>query len=78
MLSLESAAERLTQIQGMVPSPADFPAGLPFRRPLPDGDGGVPYDGPRSAWAPRRHSAACHHPAIDLPTPEPTGSETVK
>ena len=31
VLSLEAGAERLTQIRGVVPSPADFPAGLPVR-----------------------------------------------
>ncbi|OAH09536.1 dipeptide/oligopeptide/nickel ABC transporter permease/ATP-binding protein [Streptomyces jeddahensis] len=30
VLSLESAAERMTQIRGVVPSPADFPAGCRF------------------------------------------------
>ena len=30
VLSLESGAERLTQIHGVVPSPADFPAGCRF------------------------------------------------
>ncbi len=30
VLSLESGAERLTQIRGVVPSPADFPAGCRF------------------------------------------------
>ncbi|MEW2395918.1 dipeptide/oligopeptide/nickel ABC transporter permease/ATP-binding protein [Streptomyces sp. NPDC046862] len=76
VLSLESAAERMTQIKGTVPSPADFPRGCRFadRCPMatevchttrPDLRGGS------------RHIAACHHPAIDLTAPEPTGSEAV-
>ena len=69
VLSLESAAERMTQIKGVVPSPADFPAGCRFadRCPLatetcrttPPGPVGTPT-----------HTAACHHPAIDLVTSE--------
>ncbi|WP_428957669.1 dipeptide/oligopeptide/nickel ABC transporter permease/ATP-binding protein [Streptomyces sp. cg35] len=62
VLSLESAADRLTQIKGVVPSPADFPAGCRFadRCPLasevcrdlaPDLVGGA------------AHATACHHPA---------------
>ncbi|MFI8895266.1 dipeptide/oligopeptide/nickel ABC transporter permease/ATP-binding protein [Streptomyces paradoxus] len=69
VLSLESAQERMTQIRGVVPSPADFPAGCRFagRCPLaaeicrttPPGLRGTPA-----------HTAACHHPAIDLVTSE--------
>ncbi|MFC8146129.1 dipeptide/oligopeptide/nickel ABC transporter permease/ATP-binding protein [Streptomyces paradoxus] len=69
VLSLESAQERMTQIRGVVPSPADFPAGCRFagRCPLateicrttPPGLLGTPT-----------HTAACHHPAIDLVTSE--------
>ncbi|MGN9758946.1 dipeptide/oligopeptide/nickel ABC transporter permease/ATP-binding protein [Streptomyces sp. SD31] len=67
VLSLESAQERMTQIKGVVPSPADFPAGCRFadRCPLasevcrttaPDLVGTV------------THTAACHHPAV-VPAP---------
>ncbi|MGH1555078.1 hypothetical protein ACRAWF_33780 [Streptomyces sp. L7] len=73
VLSLESAAERMTQIKGVVPSPptsrpaAASPTAARWRatsavRPAPDLVG------------PRTHTAACHHPAIDLVTTE---SETV-
>jgi len=63
VLSLESGAQRLTQIRGVVPSPADFPSGCRFadrcpmateicraERPVLTGD--------------RAHSFACHHPAL--------------
>ncbi|GAA2762382.1 dipeptide/oligopeptide/nickel ABC transporter permease/ATP-binding protein [Streptomyces paradoxus] len=69
VLSLESAQERMTQIRGVVPSPADFPAGCRFAgrctlatgicRTTPPGPLGTPT-----------HTAACHHPAIDLVTSE--------
>ncbi|MFF8933789.1 dipeptide/oligopeptide/nickel ABC transporter permease/ATP-binding protein [Streptomyces paradoxus] len=69
VLSLESAQERMTQIRGVVPSPADFPAGCRFAgrctlateicRTTPPGPVGTPT-----------HTAACHHPAIDLVTSE--------
>ncbi|WP_043618177.1 dipeptide/oligopeptide/nickel ABC transporter permease/ATP-binding protein [Nonomuraea candida] len=65
VLSLESGAERLTQIRGVVPAPAGFPAGCRFadrcpmatdvcrtERPVLEGDA--------------VHAVACHHPA---PTP---------
>ncbi|MFD0314904.1 dipeptide/oligopeptide/nickel ABC transporter permease/ATP-binding protein [Streptomyces flavalbus] len=65
VLSLEGGAERMTQIRGVVPSPADFPAGCRFadrcpratevcRTTAPDLLGGA------------THRAACHHPAVDL------------
>ncbi|MFI9779153.1 dipeptide/oligopeptide/nickel ABC transporter permease/ATP-binding protein [Streptomyces sp. NPDC051956] len=79
VLSLETAADRLTQIRGVVPSPADFPAGCRFadrcpmvsevcRTTAPDLLGG------------RRHASACHHPAVVPPptVPAPRGSEVVK
>ncbi|MEV4169855.1 dipeptide/oligopeptide/nickel ABC transporter permease/ATP-binding protein [Nonomuraea sp. NPDC049709] len=62
VLSLESGAERLTQIRGVVPAPADFPPGCRFadrcpmatdvcrtERPVLEGDA--------------EHAVACHHPA---------------
>ncbi|MFC5830116.1 dipeptide/oligopeptide/nickel ABC transporter permease/ATP-binding protein [Nonomuraea insulae] len=63
VLSLESGAERLTQIRGVVPAPADFPPGCRFadrcsmatdvcrtERPVLMGDD--------------THRFACHHPAL--------------
>ncbi|MFG2012226.1 dipeptide/oligopeptide/nickel ABC transporter permease/ATP-binding protein [Micromonospora sp. NPDC048868] len=65
VLSLEAGAERLTQIRGVVPSPAEFPAGCRFadrcpmateicREAVPrlEGDAG--------------HRYACHHPAVNV------------
>ncbi|GHH86957.1 ABC transporter [Streptomyces sulfonofaciens] len=80
VLSLESAAERMTQIRGVVPSPADFPAGCRFadRCPLagevcrttaPDLRAG-PADGTAA------HAVACHRPAVELPVPVPPAGRT--
>ncbi|MFJ6553222.1 dipeptide/oligopeptide/nickel ABC transporter permease/ATP-binding protein [Streptomyces luteogriseus] len=69
VLSLESAAERMTQIKGVVPSPADFPAGCRFadRCPLATETCRTTPPGPLGTPT---HTAACHHPAIDLVTSE--------
>ncbi|MEV0996406.1 dipeptide/oligopeptide/nickel ABC transporter permease/ATP-binding protein [Nonomuraea sp. NPDC050202] len=65
VLSLEAGAERLTQIRGVVPAPADFPPGCRFadrcpmatdvcrtEKPVLEGDA--------------THQVACHHPAQTL------------
>ena len=77
VLSLESAAVRMTQIKGTVPSPADFPKGCRFADRCPMATD-VCRTTPPDLLGTRTHLAACHHPAIDLTTPEPTGSESVK
>ncbi|MFY7565819.1 dipeptide/oligopeptide/nickel ABC transporter permease/ATP-binding protein [Streptomyces sp. WI04-05B] len=77
VLSLESAAVRMTQIKGTVPSPADFPKGCRFADRCPMATEVCRTTAPGLLGA-ATHLAACHHPAIDLTTPEPTGSETVK
>ncbi|WP_422125817.1 dipeptide/oligopeptide/nickel ABC transporter permease/ATP-binding protein [Streptomyces graminilatus] len=78
VLSLESAAVRMTQIKGTVPSPADFPKGCRFADRCPMATE-VCRTTPPDLLGTRAHLAACHHPAIDLTTtPEPTGSETAK
>ncbi|WP_435864626.1 dipeptide/oligopeptide/nickel ABC transporter permease/ATP-binding protein [Streptomyces phaeochromogenes] len=74
VLSLESAAERMTQIKGVVPSPADFPAGCRFADRCPMVTDVCRTTAPRLAGPPRRHEVACHHPAIALPMPMPTAS----
>ncbi|WTP57465.1 dipeptide/oligopeptide/nickel ABC transporter permease/ATP-binding protein [Streptomyces phaeochromogenes] len=74
VLSLESAAERMTQIKGVVPSPADFPAGCRFADRCPLVTDVCRTTAPRLAGPPRRHEVACHHPAISLPMPMPTAS----
>ncbi|GAA4624161.1 dipeptide/oligopeptide/nickel ABC transporter permease/ATP-binding protein [Actinoallomurus vinaceus] len=66
VLSLESGAERLTQIRGVVPSPADFPAGCRFSDRCPMATEVCRTETPRLDGQGLRHSAACHHPAIDL------------
>jgi peptide/nickel transport system permease protein len=76
VLSLESAAVRMTQIKGVVPAPADFPAGcrVADRCPLATGICRTTTPAPRGGPA---HTAACHHPAVDLApgTAAATGSE---
>ena len=69
VLSLESAAERMTQIRGVVPSPADFPAGCRFADRCPMADGTCRTTAPDLTGTPT-HTAACHHPAVDLVTTE--------
>ncbi|MFE4697446.1 dipeptide/oligopeptide/nickel ABC transporter permease/ATP-binding protein [Streptomyces sp. NPDC056738] len=69
VLSLESAAERMTQIRGVVPSPADFPAGCRFADRCPMADEVCRATAPDLLGTPT-HTAACHHPAVDLVTTE--------
>ncbi|ULR50528.1 dipeptide/oligopeptide/nickel ABC transporter permease/ATP-binding protein [Streptomyces deccanensis] len=65
VLSLESAAERMTQIRGVVPSPADFPAGCRFADRCPRASGVCRTTAP-ALLGTRTHTAACHHPVVDL------------
>ncbi|MFF5963168.1 dipeptide/oligopeptide/nickel ABC transporter permease/ATP-binding protein [Streptomyces collinus] len=69
VLSLESAQERMTQIRGVVPSPADFPAGCRFAARCPLATAICRTTPPDLLGTPA-HTAACHHPAIDLVTSE--------
>ncbi|WP_426504864.1 dipeptide/oligopeptide/nickel ABC transporter permease/ATP-binding protein [Dactylosporangium sp. McL0621] len=64
VLSLESGAQRLTQIRGVVPSPADFPAGCRFADRCPMATDVCRTTAPALAGGP--HAVACHHPALDL------------
>ncbi|MFE1247254.1 dipeptide/oligopeptide/nickel ABC transporter permease/ATP-binding protein [Streptomyces sp. NPDC058735] len=73
VLSLESARERMTQIRGVVPSPADFPAGCRFADRCPRASGVCRTTAPVLAGTPA-HSAACHHPVTEL---SDSGSEAV-
>ncbi|MFF4971395.1 dipeptide/oligopeptide/nickel ABC transporter permease/ATP-binding protein [Streptomyces sp. NPDC001083] len=73
VLSLESAAARLTQIKGVVPSPADFPAGCRFADRCPSATEVCRTTRP-GLLGTAAHTAACHHPAVELTTTE---SETV-
>ncbi|MET7284651.1 dipeptide/oligopeptide/nickel ABC transporter permease/ATP-binding protein [Streptomyces sp. NPDC005573] len=69
VLSLESGARRLTQIAGAVPSPAGFPAACRFadRCPLASAVCRTTAPAPVGTAA---HTAACHHPAVDLTSAE--------
>ncbi|MCO5967444.1 dipeptide/oligopeptide/nickel ABC transporter permease/ATP-binding protein [Actinoallomurus soli] len=66
VLSLESGAERLTQIPGVVPSPADFPAGCRFADRCPAATEVCHVETPRLEGRGRLHAVACHHPAGDV------------
>lgn len=66
VLSLESGAERLTQIPGVVPSPADFPAGCRFAARCPMATEVCRDTSPALDGDPRGHAVACHHPAVAL------------
>ncbi|NEC90339.1 dipeptide/oligopeptide/nickel ABC transporter permease/ATP-binding protein [Streptomyces sp. SID12501] len=77
VLSLESAAIRMTQIKGTVPSPADFPKGCRFADRCPMSTEVCRTTAPDLLGI-QTHLAACHHPAIDLTALAPTGSERAK
>ena len=69
VLSLEGGAERLTQIRGVVPSPADFPSGCRFADRCPMAtqvcrDSTPVLEGDEAHWF------ACHHPAVPEPQKE--------
>ncbi|MGW1914877.1 dipeptide/oligopeptide/nickel ABC transporter permease/ATP-binding protein [Streptomyces sp. NPDC002076] len=69
VLSLESAEERMTQIRGVVPAPADFPAGCRFADRCPLASEECHAHAPVLAGT-ATHTAACHHPAVDLTSAE--------
>ncbi|MBE1587026.1 dipeptide/oligopeptide/nickel ABC transporter permease/ATP-binding protein [Nonomuraea angiospora] len=63
VLSLESGAERLTQIPGVVPAPADFPAGCRFADRCPMATDVCRTEAP-VLTGDTTHAVACHHPAL--------------
>ncbi|MDH6627652.1 peptide/nickel transport system permease protein [Streptomyces sp. LBL] len=65
VLSLESSQERMTQIKGVVPAPADFPPGCRFTDRCPSAGARCRTTAPVLA-GPHTHTVACHHPAVDL------------
>ncbi|MGW2643439.1 dipeptide/oligopeptide/nickel ABC transporter permease/ATP-binding protein [Streptomyces sp. NPDC001393] len=65
VLSLESAEERMTQIKGVVPAPADFPAGCRFADRCPLASEVCHARAPVLAGT-ATHTAACHHPAVPV------------
>ncbi len=75
VLSLESGAARLTQIRGVVPSPADFPAGCRFADRCPMVTDLCRTTAPELTGRPSQHLVACHHPAVVL---EPLEKEALR
>ncbi|MFE4670024.1 dipeptide/oligopeptide/nickel ABC transporter permease/ATP-binding protein [Streptomyces sp. NPDC056716] len=73
VLSLEGGAERMTQIRGVVPSPADFPPGCRFTDRCPRATTLCHTTAP-TLTGPPTHLTACHRPAVDVVA---TGSEVV-
>ncbi|WP_076262088.1 dipeptide/oligopeptide/nickel ABC transporter permease/ATP-binding protein [Intrasporangium flavum] len=71
VLSLETGAERLTQIRGVVPSPADFPAGCRFADRCPLATDVCRREAPTLEGDAGTHVVACHHPAHPVGPPEP-------
>ncbi|MGW0435138.1 dipeptide/oligopeptide/nickel ABC transporter permease/ATP-binding protein [Micromonospora sp. NPDC003197] len=65
VLSLEAGAERLTQIRGVVPAPADFPAGCRFSDRCPMATE-VCRDTVPQLTGTAEHGFACHHPAVTV------------
>jgi peptide/nickel transport system permease protein len=65
VLSLETGAARLTQIPGVVPSPADFPSGCRFADRCPMASAICREQQPMLLGT-DRHRVACHHPAVDV------------
>ncbi|WP_433463380.1 dipeptide/oligopeptide/nickel ABC transporter permease/ATP-binding protein [Spirillospora sp. CA-128828] len=74
VLSMESGAERLAQIRGVVPSPADFPSGCRFADRCPAATGICRTRTPALEGREDRHAVACHHPAVDITAPAPAGA----
>ncbi|MEU8045580.1 dipeptide/oligopeptide/nickel ABC transporter permease/ATP-binding protein [Micromonospora echinofusca] len=65
VLSLEAGAQRLTQIRGVVPSPADFPPGCRFADRCPVATEVCRDTAPRLTGT-AAHGYACHHPAVTV------------
>jgi peptide/nickel transport system permease protein len=63
VLTLESGADRLAQIRGVVPSPADFPSGCRFADRCPMAPAICRITPPELTGG-ELHRFACHHPAV--------------
>lgn len=70
VLSLESGARRLTQIRGVVPAPADFPAGCRFADRCQLATEICRTQAPPLSGHTDLHAVACHHPALDIAVTE--------
>ncbi|WP_328647756.1 dipeptide/oligopeptide/nickel ABC transporter permease/ATP-binding protein [Amycolatopsis sp. NBC_00348] len=66
VLSLEENEARLTQIKGVVPAPAEFPAGCRFAGRCPAARDKCHDEPPVRFGEPVDHLVACHFPAVDL------------
>ncbi len=66
VLSLEENEARLTQIKGVVPAPAEFPAGCRFAGRCPAARDKCHDEPPVRFGEPGDHLVACHFPAVDL------------
>jgi peptide/nickel transport system permease protein len=66
VLSLESGDAELTQIKGVVPSPAAFPAGCRFSDRCPAATAICRREDPQLEGARLVHEVACHHPAREV------------
>ncbi|MDT7803498.1 MAG: peptide/nickel transport system ATP-binding protein [Actinomycetota bacterium] len=66
VLSLEENEARLTQIKGVVPAPAEFPAGCRFADRCPAARAKCHDEPPVRFGEPVEHLVACHFPAVDL------------
>lgn len=64
VLSLEAGDTSLTQIKGVVPSPASFPAGCRFADRCPLATAVCRTDDPPLVGTAGGHTVACHHPAV--------------
>ena len=63
VLSLEAAQQRLSQVRGVVPSPAEFPAGCRFSDRCPAATSVCRTEVPVMTGPVDEHAFACHHPA---------------
>ena len=70
VLSLETAQGRLSQIPGVVPSPAEFPAGCRFADRCPAVTQVCVTTRPALSGDASSHAFACHHPAGRLSVPD--------
>jgi len=66
VLSLESGDTELTQIKGVVPSPAAFPVGCRFSDRCPAATAICRREDPQLQGPPLVHEVACHHPAREV------------
>ncbi|WP_328615818.1 dipeptide/oligopeptide/nickel ABC transporter permease/ATP-binding protein [Amycolatopsis sp. NBC_00355] len=66
VLSLEENEARLTQIKGVVPAPAEFPAGCRFAGRCPAARDKCHDEPPVRFGEPVDHLVACHFPAVDV------------